>query len=280
MVIDTTTMKVIGDIPGTNGVHGIAISPDDGRGFTSDGRDSMVTIFDINTFKVIDRVPVDKGPDAICYEPKTDRVFTFNGEGETATAIDCKTGKALGNIPLGGRPEFCGVDGHGGLFANIESTSEAVSIDPDALTVTKRWSLAPGDGPSGLACDGATNRLFSVCHNGMMVISDDAAGKVLTTVPIGQGPDAAGFDPATGYAFSSNGEGTLTVVEPDGADGYKVLKNVKTERGARTMALNLTTHEVYLVTAKFKPQAPPKPGEERHWPTMIPNTFTLLVVKP
>lgn len=278
-VLDTNSYKLVGDILHTDGVHGIAIDHKDGRGFTSNGRSNSVTIFNLKTFKTIAEVPVGNGPDAIVYEPKTDRVFTFNGQAQTSTAIDAKTGQVVGTIALGGRPEFAAVDGHGGLFNNIESTSEVVSIDPQTLQIIKRWSLAPAQSPSGISADPNAPLIFSVCHNGKMAISDTQTGTVVTTLPIGIGPDASCFDPATHLAFSSNGQSaTLTVVRSNPDGSFAVVQNAKTMRGARTMALNLKTHDVYLVTAKFG--KPPKGAAGFRRFVVIPNSFTLIVLKP
>src|SRR6266436_5536500 len=255
MVVDADKGALVGDIPNTNGVHGIAIAPDMDKGFISDGRDNNVTIFDVNTLKVLGTAPAGKNPDAIIYDPASKRVFAFNGSSKDATAIDAKTGTVAGTIPLGGKPEFAAADEKGHVFVNIEDTSEIVQFDSNKLTVENRWKIAPGDEPSGLAMDRKHRRLFSVCSNKLMVVVNADTGKVVTTLPIGAGTDAAGFDPETGYAFSSNGEGTLTVVHEDSADKFSVVDTVPTQVRARTMALDTKTHQVFLVTAQFG--APP-----------------------
>ena len=288
MVLDADTEKVVGDIPNTNGVHGIAIASKLGRGFTSNGRDNSVTIFDLKTLKTLGTVTVGTGPDCIVYEPKTQRVFTFNGRSNDATAIDAKSGKVLGTIALGGRPEYAVVDGAGMIYDNLESTSEVVAIDASALTVKKRWSVAPAESPSGIAMDAKTRRLFSVCDGGKMAISDADTGKVVETASIGDGPDAAAFDPGTGLAFSSNGQdGTLTVLSPTQlhlhllgapvAERYFAAQTVPTQAGARTMALDTKTHRVFLVTATPDTTDPNATGRRRSY---VPGTFTLLVVGP
>ena len=284
MVVDADTYKVVGDIPNTNGVHGIAIVPKLGRGFTSNGRDNSVTIFSLKTLKPLGTVAVGTGPDAILYEPKTQRVFTFNGRSSDATAIDAKTGKVLGTIALGGRPEFAVADGAGLVYNNIEDTGEVVAIDAQALTVKTRWPLAPSESPSGLAIDPKSHRLFSTCDDGKMPISDTVTGKVVQTAAIGSGPDAAGFDPATGLAFSSNGQdGTLTVLSglrvtlgQSSLTEYRPFATVPTEKGARTMAVDTKSHRVYLVSATPDP-ANPGEGRRRNY---VPGSFTLLVVGP
>ena len=274
MVVDADTDKIVGDIPNTNGVHGIAIASKLGRGFISDGRANAVTIFDLKTLQTLATVPVGTGPDCIVYEPKTQRVFTFNGRSNDATAMDAKTGKVLATIPLGGRPEFAAVDGTGMVYDNLESTSEVVAIDAQMLALKTRWPLAPSESPSGLTIDPKNHHLFSTCDEGKMAISDTVAGKVVEAAPIGNGPDAAGFDPGVGYAFSSNGQdGTLTVLAP-AAGRYAAVETVPTQAGARTMAVDTKTHRVFLVTATPDP-ANPGEGRRRNY---VPGSFTLLVV--
>ena len=278
MVVDADTYAIVGDIPDTQGVHGIAIAADLGRGFTSNGRSNTVTIFDLKTLKVLGTPATDEGPDAIVYDPASKRVFTFNGRGGSTTAIDGATGNVVGTIKLDGRPEFAVPDGKDHIYNNLEDKSVVVEIDTQALKVTQRWPLAPGESPSGIAMDTEHRRLFSGCHNKMMVVMDADSGKVIATPAIGQGVDANGFDPGTGNAFSSNGDGTLTVVHEDSADKFTVVDNVQTQRGARTMALDEKTHNVFLVTAEFEPVPEGMPPGERRRPTMKPGTFTLLVV--
>src|SRR5205823_5275734 len=225
MVVDPDAGKVVGMIPDTMGVHGIAVVPELNRGFTSNGRSNNVTIFDLKTLKPISQVATGENPDSIRYEPKSGRVFTFNGRSNNSTVIDAKTGMVTGTIPMGGKPEFAVADDRGHLYVNIEDTSEIVEIDAAKAAVTKRYSLKPCDGPSGLAIDVKNRRLFSVCGNRLMAISDPDAGKVLAMPAIGQGPDGAAFDPSTGYAFSSNGDGTLTIVQEAGGK-WNVVDNV------------------------------------------------------
>jgi DNA-binding beta-propeller fold protein YncE len=242
-------------------VHGVAVAAEFGRGFTSNGEANNVTIFDLKTLKKIDQAPTGKEPDAIAYDPVSHRVFTMNAEG-SATAIDAATGKVAGTVKLPGRPEFAVADGHGDLFVNIESRSELAEIDSQMLKVTSHWPLAPCKSPSGMAMDTEHSRLFIGCDNKMMAVVDAKSGKVVTTLPIGDGVDANRFDPGTGLAFSSNGDTeTLTVVHEDTPDKYTVVENVKTGEGARTMEVDPKTHNVYLVTAKLVPAKPyPKPA--------------------
>jgi DNA-binding beta-propeller fold protein YncE len=279
-VVDADSYAVVGDIPGTEGVHGIALAPELGRGFTSNGRANTVTIFDLKTLKILGTAPTGEGPDAIVYDPASQRVFTFNGHGGSATAIDAASGTPAGTITLGGRPEFAAADGQGHIYDNLEDKSELVEIDSRKVTVTARWPLAPCEEPSGLAIDREHRRLFAGCHNQMMAVVDADSGKVLATPAIGQGVDANAFDPGTELAFSSNGVGTLTVVHEDSPEKFTPVASVPTQRGARTMALDLKTHHVFLVTAEFGPPPAPTPERPHPRPQAIPGTFTLLVFGP
>ena len=278
MVVDADSGAIVGDIPNTNGVHGIAIASDMDKGFISDGRDNTVTIFDLKTLKVLGTATTGKNPDAIIYDPASKRVFTFNGGSNDTTAIDAKTGTVAGTIALGGKPEFAVADEKGHVFVNIEDKSEIIQFDANKLTVENHWPIAPGEEPSGLAIDRKHRRLFSVCSNKLMVIVNADDGKVITTLPIGAGTDAAGFDPETGFAFSSNGEGSLTVVHEDSPDKFVVVENVPTLRRARTMALDTKTHQVYTVTAEFGTAPAPTAQTPRPRPPMVAGSFTLLVL--
>jgi len=277
MVLDADTYAVVGDIPETPGVHGIAIAPEFGRGFTSNGRANTVTIFDLKTLARIGEVATGTNPDAILYDPASKRVFTFNGRSGDSTAIDAARGKVDGTIPLGGKPEFATSDAAGHVFVNLEDKSMVVELDSKALKVLATWPLAPCESPSGMALDRAHRRLFSGCHNEMMAVTDAESGKVLATPAIGKGVDANAFDPATGLAYSSNGEGSLTVVHEDSPDKFTVVENVPTQRGARTMALDLKTHNVFLVTAEFGPPPAATADQPRPRPSIVPGSFTLLV---
>jgi DNA-binding beta-propeller fold protein YncE len=278
MVVDADTGAVLGDIPNTNGVHGIAIAPDFDKGFISDGRDGTVTIFDLKTLKVLGTAPTGKNPDAIIYDPVYKRVFAFNGTSKDATAIDARMGTVVGTIPLGGKPEFAVADEKGHVFVNIEDESEIIQFDSNKLVVENHWSIAPGEEPSGLAMDRKHRRLFSVCSNKLMMVVNADNGKVITTLPIGAGTDAAGFDPETGYAFSSNGDGTLTVAHEDSPEKFSIIENIPTLRRARTMALDTKTHQVYTVSAEFGQTPAPTTEQPRPRPPMVPGTFTLLVL--
>ncbi|HEY8670022.1 MAG TPA: YncE family protein [Terriglobales bacterium] len=279
IVIDADSGKSVGDIPDTPGVHGIALAPDLGRGFTSNGREGTVSIFDLNTLKPISKVQaVGENPDAILFDPATKRVFTFNGRSSNSTAIDAATGEIVGKIALDGKPEFAVSTGTGEIFVNLEDKSELLALDPKDLKVKSRWPLTPCKEPSGLAIDVKNRRLFAGCDNKMMAVINADTGKVITTLPIGEGVDANGFDPETGFAFASCGEGMLTVVKEDSPNKFSVAQNVKTERGARTMALDTKTHQIYLVTAQFGPAPAATAQQPRPRPAILPDTFEVLVV--
>ena len=277
-VLDADTGKLIGDIPDTNGVHGIALAPKLGRGFTSNGRDNSVTIVDLKTLKAIGTVSVGNRPDCIIYDPATKRVFTFNGGSDDATAIDAASGKVVRTIPLGGRPEFAVADGAGMIYDNLEDKGEIVAIDSRTLAVKSRWPLAPAESPSGLAMDTKNRRLFAVCDGGKMAVVNADTGAVVATPAIGNGPDAAGFDPKKQLVFSSNGQdGTLTVLHENTPDTYTVVQTVPTQAGARTMAVDTKTQHVFLVTATPLPAAPGDPPRRRSY---LPGSFVVLVYGP
>jgi DNA-binding beta-propeller fold protein YncE len=280
IVLDLDSGKTVGDIADTPGVHGIALAPDLGRGFTSNGREGTVSIFDLKTLATSSKVKVGDNPDAILYDPATKRIFTFNGRSQDSTAIDATNGKVLGTIKLDGKPEFAASDGKGGLWVNIEDKSELVSIDPNKLEVKSKWPLAPCTEPSGLSLDKNNRRLFVGCGNKMMAVVDADSGKVLATPAIGEGVDATAFDDGTGLAFAScgGGDGVLTVVKEESPDKFSVAENVPTQAGARTMALDSKTHNVYLVTAKFGP--PPAATADNPHPrrSILPDSFVVLVL--
>lgn len=277
VVIDTETQAVVGEIPNTNGVHGIAIAPDLGRGFTSNGRDNSVTIFDLKTLKAIGSVATGKNPDAILFDPASKRVFTFNGGSANATAFDAATGKVEGTIDLGGKPEFSTFDGKGTVFVNIEDKNEVVAFDSKTLKVKNHWAIKPGEEASGMAIDHKHHRIFMVCSNKKMIVMDYTTGKVVADVPIGDGSDAAGFDPDAKLAFSSNGAGSLTVIHEDSDNKFSVIDTVETQRGARTMALDPKTHRIYLSAAQYEPTPAPTKEVPRPRPKVIPGSFVVLV---
>ncbi len=278
MVFDADTGAAAGEIPNTAGVHGVALAPDLNRGFTSNGRSSTVTAFDVKSLKVISEIKTTgENPDAILYDPASKRVFTFNGRGGNATAIDPAAGTVVGTVPLDGKPEFAVSDGKGRVFVNIEDKNVVAVIDAQKLAVERRWPLAPCEEPSGMAIDREHKRLFIGCRNKMMAVLDSESGHVVTTVPIGEGVDANAFDPATSLVFASCGDGTLTVAHEDSPDKFTVVQNVQTQRGARTMALDEKTHNVFFAAAQFGPPPSPTPDQPRPRPVMMPGSFVLLV---
>jgi len=275
-VLDADSGKVLGQIAQLHGVHGIAVAPDLNKGFITNGTSNSVTVFDLKTRDKVGEPATDKNPDAVCYEPKTQRIFTFNGGSNNSSVINAKTNEIAGTVKLGGRPEFCVVDGAGKLYDNLEDTAEIVEIDAAKMEVTRRGSIAPCDSPSGLAIDLKNKKLFSVCSNKMMTVTDIATLKVIATPAIGAGPDAAGFDPGTGLAFSSNTDGTLTIVKLVNGK-YEAVDNVPTVARARTMAVDEKLHRVYLLAAEFGPAPEPKDGKKGR-PPVLPDSFHVLVV--
>jgi len=276
-VVDESNGKLIGTISGMQGVHGIAIASDLGKGYISSGRDSSVIVFDIKTLNTISRITTTgQNPDAILYDPFSKKVFTFNGRSNNSTVIDATTDKVIATIAFEGKPEFSVTDGKGKVYVNIEDKSKICQINASTLKVENLWSIAPGEEPSGLAFDAITKRLFSVCGNKTMVILDSETGKVISTVIIGERVDGAGFDPELKCAYSSNGEGTLTVVKEENKDSFKVLEIFPTQKGARTIEVNTKTHHIYLPTADFEPVKEGNNGR----PKIIPNSFTILDIQP
>jgi len=278
IVLDIDSLKVVGDIPNTPGVHGVALAPEFGRGFTSNGADTSSAIFDSKDDHPLGRVRTGYRPDAIVYDPASKRVFTMNGGSRDATAIDAAKGAVVGSVALGGRPEEAVPDGSGRLFVNIEDSSAVVVVDTRKLATIARWPLAPGEGPSGIALDAEHHRLFSVCGNQLMVVMDSETGRVVATLPIGKSVDGVAFDPGKNLAFSSNGEGNLTVVREETPDKFSVAETVPTQAGARTIALDAKTHRVFTVTAEFGPAPSPTPENPRPRRAIIPGSFVLLVL--
>src|SRR5271166_4370522 len=255
MVVDTNSLKVTGDIPDLSGIHGVALAPEFGRGFVSNGGDNTVTIFDLKTLKKLDGVKVGERPDAILYDPFTKRVFTFNARSKDSTIVDAASGKVVGTVPLGGKPEFPATDEKGKVFVNIEDKSQIAEIVATKLSVLNTWAVGPCQEPSALAFDRAHHRLFAGCRNKVMAVVDSESGKVVTTAPIGEGVDAGRFNANTQEVFMSCGEGVLTVIHEDSPDKYTVRQN--------------------LPTAQGDPK-PPAPGQR---PAIVPGTFELIVVK-
>jgi DNA-binding beta-propeller fold protein YncE len=277
IVIDADSGKAVGDIADTPGVHGVALDPDTGQGFVSNGREGTVSIFEIGTLKTSKKVKVGENPDAILYDPASKRVFTFNGRSHDSTALDAAKGEVVGTIKLGGKPEFAVSDGKGGVFVNIEDKSELVSLDPEKLVVKARWPLAPCEEPSGLALDRKNRRLFSGCDKRMAIVDADS-GKVVSTLPICDGVDATAYDDETHLAFASCHDGKLTVIREESPDKFSLAETVTTQEGARTMALDPKTHNLYTVTARFGPRPAPTVDNPHPRPTILPDSFVVLVV--
>ena len=271
MVIDTESGKQVGEIPDTAGVHGIALDSETGRGFTSNGREDSVSVFDLKSLAVQKKIKVGSGPDAILYDPFSKRVFTFNGKGHDTTAVDASKGEVVGKLELGGKPEFAATDEKGTVFVNIEDTSELLALDPQKLTVKSRWKLADCEEPTGLAIDRKNRRLFAGCGgNKKMAVIDADSGKAVASLVIGDGCDATGFDADRGLAFASAGDGTITVIKEDSGDKFSVAQMVTTQKGARTMALDAKTHQLFTVTANVTGTRQDRKIE--------PDSFVVLVV--
>lgn len=279
-VVNTETGKLIGSIPNTLGVHGIALAEDLRRGYTSNGKADSVTEFDLDSLKVIREVKIAAhNPDAILYEPVGKHVFTFDGKSKDVTVLDASSLAVVATLAVPDKPEFAVEDGRGHIFVNIESEAGQMTvIDSRKLSVLRTFALPGCASPSGLAIDKAHHRLFSVCDGKVMAVTDAETGKQVARVPIGEGPDAAAFDAKRALAFSSNGDGTLTVVRQDSADHYTVQASLPTQRGARTMALDAASGKIYLVSANFEPAAAATAEQPRPRPAPIPDTFTVLVV--
>ena len=278
MVVDESDGKLLGEVMPINGAHGTAIAAASGHGFATGGNDSSVTMFDLTTFKPLGKVHAAEDADAIIYDAPSNRVFTFNGDAHSSTVIDAANGALITNIPLGGKPEYGVSAGDGKVYANLTDNGEVVEIDAKSATVSRRWPTAPCKNPVSMAIDVAHKRLFSGCRSGVMAISDYAAGKLVTTVPIGQGVDGAGYDPASGDAFASNADGTLTVIHQDSPDTYRVTQTLQTMQYSRNMGLDPTTHRVYLVGAKFG-TPPSGAAGNRGRPPMVPGSFVVMVIE-
>jgi DNA-binding beta-propeller fold protein YncE len=275
MVIDEDSGKLLGEVTGIQGAHGTAIAESSGHGFATEGNGKSVAMFDLKTFKTLGRIPAAEDADAIVYDKPSNRVFTLNGDAHSSTVIDPVAGKLITNIPLGGKPEYGASAGDGKVYANLTDTSEVVEIDAKTATVSRRWSTEPCKQPVSMAIDTAHHRLFSGCRSGVMAVSDYQGGKVVATVPIGQGVDGAGYDAASGDAFASNADGTLTVIHQDTPDKYHVAETVQTPPRSRNMGLDPTNHRVYVVSAKFGEA----PAGGRGRPPVLPGTFSLLVIE-
>ncbi len=270
---------VLGDIPNLQGTHGAALAPELNRGYTTNGVSNSMTIFDLKTLAVVKEVKLTGAdrPDGFLYDPGSGRVFSFNARSQDATAVDAKTGDVAGSVPLGGKPEAATADGKGHVWVNIEDKSQLVEFDSKALKVVHTWPLTGCEEPTGMAIDNAHRRLFSGCHSGQIMVVDYNDGKIVTTVPIGQGVDSTWFDPGTQYVFASCGDGTLTIAHEDSPDKYTVVDTLQTQRGARTMALDTGNHNIYTVSADFNPPPAPTAENPHPRPVPIPSTFTLMI---
>ena len=275
MVVDEDSGKLLGEVMGIEGAHGTAVAEATGHGFATEGNGKSVAMFDLKTFKVLGRIPAAEDADAILFDGASNRVFTLNGDAHSSTVIDPKEGKLITNIPLGGKPEYGVSAGDGKVYANLTDTGEVVEIDAKTATVARRWPTAPCKQPVAMAIDTGHHRLFSGCRSGVMAVSDYQAGKLLTTAPIGQGVDGAGYDAASGNAFATNADGTLTVIHQDSADQYHVLETLQTPVGSRNMGLDPTNHRVFVASAKFGPA----PAGGRGRGPVLPDTFAVLVIE-
>jgi YVTN family beta-propeller protein len=281
VVVDLGKNSVVGEIADTPGVHAFVAVPALQRGFSSNGKEAKASVVDLTTFKTISKIDTGQSPDAIVYEPNHHEVYVFNHAGNSCTVIDAQTATVSTTIQLSGKPEFATVDEAAGrIYCNIEDKSEVAVIDTSKHEVVARWPLSPGEEPSGIALDARHHRLFAGCHNHMMVMLDTDTGKVVTNVPIGAGVDGCAFDDSTQLAFGSCGDGTTTIAKKNAAKKLAVVQVLKTERGARTMALDPTTHRIYLPTAQFAPAPSPSPGASPARPSIVPNTLKLLVYAP
>jgi YVTN family beta-propeller protein len=278
VVIDTKTDEVVGEIPKLEGVHGMALASDLGRGFITNGTASTVSIVDMKALKVVGTIPVGKKPDAILYDPFSHRVFAYNGQSGSVSVIDAAKGTVISTVVLGGKPEFSVTDRKGHIFVNLEDRNEIVGFDASTLKIFARWPLKGGDEPTGLAIDIEHHRLFSVCHNKLMFVVDSDKGAVLATLPIGAGVDGCAFDPGTGLAFTSNGEGSITVIREESPSKFSLVETVVTQPGAKTITLDPETHTLYLPTAEFGPTPAATPAVPSPRAPVLPNTFVVLKV--
>lgn len=281
LVIDSDSGKQVGDIADTPGVHGIALVPDLNRGFVSNGREGTVSIVDLKTLKTVGKLKVGENPDAIMYDPASKRVFAFNGRSHDASVIDAAKADVIGTIKLDGKPEFAVSDENGQIFVNIEDKNEIAAIDSNKMMVKATWPMAGCEAPSGLSIDRQNRRLFSGCSdNKTMAIMNTDTGKEVATVPICDGTDATAYDHDKHLAFASCHDGSITIIKQESPDKFGVAQTVATRKGARTMVLDPKTHDIYTVTADFGPAAAPSADQPHPRPSILPNSFVLLVVGP
>jgi YVTN family beta-propeller protein len=276
-IVDVMQKKVIGTISELKGVHGVAIATEFNKGFITNGRDTSVTIFDLNNYTTISKVTVTgANPDALIYDSFSKKVFVFNGRSSNATVIDANKNTVVETIPLDGKPEFCVSDGKGKVFVNIEDKNEISVINSSTLKVEKSWPILPGEEPSGLAIDNTNHRLFTVCGNKILVVVDADNGNIITTLPIGDGVDGVAFDPVLNRIYSSNGEGTVTIIQEENENSFKVIETATTQKGARTIAVDIKTHHIYLPCAEYG-ETPEKTNDNPHpRPPIKPGTFMII----
>jgi len=281
IVVDLRKNAVAGEIGDTPGVHAFVPIPELQRGFSSNGKESKSSVVDLTTLKTTSKIDTGSNPDAVVYEPRHGEVYVFNHTGNSVTVINAKAATVSVTIQLEGSPEFAAVDEKAGrIYCNIEDKSEVAVIDANKHEVVAHWSLAPGENPSGIALDARHHRLFSGCHNKVMTMLDTESGKVIGTVPIGAGVDGCAFDDSTQFVFASCGDGTITIAKEEAPNKLPVVQVLKTERGARTIALDPRTHRIFLPTAQFAPAPSPSPGASPARPSIVPNTLKLLVYAP
>ncbi len=280
MVVDMNDGRLIAEVTGINGAHGVALAPATGRGFATSGNDGSVVMFDLKTYKTLGRISAAEDADAIIFDPSSGRVFSFNGDANSTTVIDPKKGALITNVALGGKPEYGQSARNGKIYINLVDSSQIVELDAKSLTVTRRWPTEGCKNPVSMAIDTRRERLFSGCRSGVMAISDYRTGKVVATVPIGRGVDGAGYDPVKRDVYASNVDGTLTVIHQDSPDSYHVVENVQTAPGARNMGLDPATHRIYVVAAKFGPVPDSTAANPRRRPPVVPGSFFVLVVEP
>ncbi|MDQ6809648.1 MAG: YncE family protein [Verrucomicrobiota bacterium] len=281
VVVDLEKNAIVGEITDTPGVHGFVVAPELQRGFSSNGKENKASVVDLTTLKTIAKVETGANPDALAYDAARGEVYVFNHSGDSATVIDGRSQTVVATIPLGGAPEFAVADPTAGrVYCNLEDKSEIVAIDTARHEVAAHWPIAPGEEPTGIALDATHHRLFATCHNKLMVMLDSQTGKVITNVPIGAGVDGCAFDAGTQLAFASCGEGVTTIAKEQSPDQLTVVQTLPTERSARTMALDLKTHRIYLPSAKFQAAPSPSPGVSPTRPAIVPNTVKLLVYGP
>jgi hypothetical protein len=277
MVVDEDSGELLGEVKGINGAHGTAIVADTGHGFATASGDKAVVMFDLKSLEPLAKIPAAEDADAIIYDAASKRVFSLNGDANSATVIEPRKGKRVTDIALGGKPEYGQSAGDGKVYVNLVDKAEIVEIDAKKATVTRRWSTEPCKQPVAMAIDTAHQRLFSGCRSGVLAVSDYKAGKIVATAPIGMGVDGSGYDPTTGDVFTSNGEGTLTVIHEDSPDKYTVVQNLVTTPGSRNMGLDPTSHRIFVVTAKFGP--PPEGAPPGRRGSVLPDSFGLFVIQ-